>query len=65
MTSATHARVATTGTPDQILQVLQNFLRERRAVGLISYSPLVQQAVPKGFSVHKEDNGSRIEVRAR
>jgi exonuclease SbcC len=36
---------------------------ERRAVGLISHVPLVQQAVPNGFTVHKGTNGSQITVR--
>lgn len=51
------------GTLDQVLQVLQNIVGERRAVGLISHVPLVQQAVPNGFTVHKGVNGSQIEVR--
>lgn len=51
------------GTLDQVLQVLQNIVGERRAVGLISHVPLVQQAVPNGFTVHKGANGSQIEVR--
>lgn len=52
------------GTLDQVLQVLQNIVGERRAVGLISHVPLVQQAVPNGFTVHKGVDGSQIEVRA-
>ncbi|CDO39015.1 AAA family ATPase [Novosphingobium sp. KN65.2] len=51
------------GTLDQVLQVLQNIVGERRAVGLISHVPLVQQAVPNGFTVHKGVNGSQIEAR--
>ena len=51
------------GTRDQVLQVLQNIVGERRAVGLISHVPLVQQAVPNGFTVHKGANGSQIEIR--
>ncbi len=51
------------GTLDQVLQVLQNIVGERRAVGLISHVPLVQQAVPNGFTVNKGVNGSQIEVR--
>jgi exonuclease SbcC len=51
------------GTLDQVLQVLQNIVGERRAVGLISHVPLVQQAVPNGFTVHKGVNGSQIEIR--
>jgi len=51
------------GTLDQVLQVLQNIVGERRAVGLISHVPLVQQAVPNGFTVHKSSNGSTIDVR--
>lgn len=52
------------GTLDQVLQVLQNIVGVRRAVGLISHVPLVQQAVPNGFTVHKGTNGSQITVRA-
>ena len=48
----------------QVLQVLQSIVGERRAVGLISHVPLVQQAVPNGFTVHKGANGSQIEVRS-
>lgn len=51
------------GTLDQVLQVLQNIVGERRAVGLISHVPLVQQAVPNGFTVQKGTNGSQIDVR--
>ena len=51
------------GTLDQVLQVLQNIVGERRAVGLISHVTLVQQAVPNGFTVHKGGNGSHVEVR--
>ncbi|AXU20890.1 hypothetical protein C7W88_17915 (plasmid) [Novosphingobium sp. THN1] len=51
------------GTLDQVLQVLQNIVGQRRAVGLISHVPLVQQAVPNGFTVHKSANGSHIESR--
>jgi len=52
------------GTLDQVLQVLQNIVGERRAVGLISHVPLVQQAVPNGFTVHKGANGSQIAIRS-
>ena len=52
------------GTLDQVLQVLQNIVGERRAVGLISHVPLVQQAVPNGFTVYKGANGSQIEIRS-
>lgn len=51
------------GTLDQVLQVLQDIVGERRSVGLISHVPLVQQAVPNGFSVRKGVNGSVIESR--
>lgn len=51
------------GTLDQVLQVLQNIVGERRAVGLISHVPLVQQAVPNGFTVVKSARGSSIEAR--
>lgn len=51
------------GTLDQVLQVLQDIVGQRRAVGLISHVPLVQQAVPNGFTVIKTPSGSRIEER--
>jgi exonuclease SbcC len=51
------------GTLDQVLQVLQSIVGERRAMGLILHVPLVQQAVPNGFTLHKGVNGSQIEVR--
>ena len=51
------------GTLDQVLQVLQDIVGKRRAVGLISHVPLVQQAVPNGFSITKTPSGSRIEER--
>lgn len=51
------------GTLDQVLQVLQDIVGQRRSVGLISHVPLVQQAVPNGFSVIKTPSGSRIEER--
>lgn len=51
------------GTLDQVLQVLQDIVGQRRAVGLISHVPLVQQAVPNGFTVIKTPSGSTIEER--
>jgi len=51
------------GTLDQVLQVLQDIVGQRRAVGLISHVPLVQQAVPNGFTVIKTPSGSMIEER--
>lgn len=51
------------GTLDLVLQVLQDIVGQSRAVGLISHVPLVQQAVPNGFSVIKELGGNRIEKR--
>ena len=51
------------GTLDLVLQVLQEIVGKRRAVGLISHVPMVQQAVPNGFSVVKAVGGSRIERR--
>jgi exonuclease SbcC len=51
------------GTLDLVLQVLQDIVGKSRAVGLISHVPLVQQAVPNGFSVIKELGGNRIEKR--
>lgn len=52
------------GTLDLVLQVLQEIVGNRRAVGLISHVPMVQQAVPNGFLVVKAIGGSRIERRA-
>ncbi len=51
------------GTLDLVLQVLQEIVGNSRAVGLISHVPLVQQAVPNGFSIVKGVDGSRIERR--
>jgi exonuclease SbcC len=52
------------GTLETVLQVLQNVVGARRAVGLISHVPLVQQAVPIGFTVVKDLAGSHVEARA-
>jgi DNA repair protein SbcC/Rad50 len=52
------------GTLETVLQVLQEIVGSSRAVGLISHVPLVQQAVPHGFSVHKGIGGSYVELRA-
>lgn len=52
------------GTLDLVLQVLQEIVGRNRAVGLISHVPLVQQAVPNGFSIVKGVGGSRVERRA-
>jgi len=52
------------GTLDLVLQVLQEIVGKSRAVGLISHVPLVQQAVPNGFSIVKGVDGSRVERRA-
>lgn len=52
-----------TGTLDQVLQTLQDLVGDNRAVGLISHVPLVQQAIPNGFSIKKTATGSHIETR--
>jgi exonuclease SbcC len=52
------------GTLDLVLQVLQEIVGKSRAVGLISHVPMVQQAVPNGFSIVKGIDGSRVERRA-
>lgn len=52
------------GTLDRVLQVLQDIVGASRSVGLISHVPLVQQAVPTGFSILKGIGGSTIEKRA-
>lgn len=51
------------GTLDQVLQTLQDLVGDHRAVGLISHVPLVQQAIPNGFSILKTPNGSHIEAK--
>ncbi|MCE8439658.1 AAA family ATPase [Rhodovulum sulfidophilum] len=51
------------GTLDRVLQALGALVGHARAVGLISHVPLVQEAIPNGFYVHKEPAGSRIETR--
>ena len=51
------------GTLDQVLQVLNNLVRQSRAVGLISHVPLVQEAIPNGFYVRKGLSGSSVEER--
>ncbi len=51
------------GTLDQVLQSLVELVGNRRAVGLISHVPLVQQTVPNGFWVSSSASGSHIEER--
>jgi exonuclease SbcC len=51
------------GTLDQVLQSLMDLVGKRRAVGLISHVPLVQQTVQNGFWVTSTPHGSRIEQR--
>lgn len=51
------------GTLDIVLQVLGNLVSRNRAVGLISHVPLVQEAIPNGFYVRKQLDGSSIEAR--
>lgn len=51
------------GTLELVLHVLQEIVGKNRAVGLISHVPLVQQAVPNGFSIVKTMDGSRVERR--
>ncbi|MEO9969185.1 MAG: SbcC/MukB-like Walker B domain-containing protein [Hyphomonadaceae bacterium] len=53
------------GTLDQVLQTLQDLIGGHRAVGLISHVPLVQQAIPNGFSIRKTPSGSHVEVRSQ
>lgn len=48
---------------DQALQALQELVGQRRAVGLISHVPQVQEAIPVGFRIEKGMRGSRIAVR--
>ncbi|MEM9145518.1 MAG: AAA family ATPase [Pseudomonadota bacterium] len=54
---------AGSGTLEQVLQVLSALVSPNRAIGLISHVPLVQEAVPNGFYVHKRPGGSAIEPR--
>ncbi len=49
------------GALDQILHVLNNLVKQSRAVGLISHIPLVQEAIPNGFYVRKSPTGSAVE----
>jgi exonuclease SbcC len=51
------------GTLDQVLGVLNDLVGRNRAVGLISHVPLVREAIPNGFHVHKAIGGSRVEAR--
>ncbi|MEL7049188.1 MAG: SbcC/MukB-like Walker B domain-containing protein, partial [Pseudomonadota bacterium] len=51
------------GTLDRVLQALTDLVGNRRAVGLISHVPLVQQTVPNGFWVKSSPTGSTIEQR--
>lgn len=51
------------GTLDRVLQVLQDIVGQNRSVGLISHVPLVQQAIPNGFTIRKTSTGSSIEAR--
>jgi DNA repair protein SbcC/Rad50 len=53
----------TSGTLDQVLNVLQELASQSRAVGLISHVPQVQEAIPNGFQIIKTNVGSRIETR--
>jgi exonuclease SbcC len=51
------------GTLDRVLSTLQNLAGQKRAVGVISHVPLVQQAIPNGFLVSQSAKGSTIEER--
>ena len=51
------------GTLEQVLQVLSSLAGTSRAIGLISHVPLVQEAVPNGFYVRRDADGSHIETR--
>ena len=54
-----------TGTLDLVLQALNNLVSQSRSVGLISHVPNVQEAIPNGFYIRKDINGSHIEMRGR
>lgn len=51
------------GTLDQVLQVLTALAGQRRAVGVISHVPMVQEAIPTGFHIRKGPAGSAIVAR--
>ncbi len=51
------------GTLEQVLETLQNVVGQKRAVGVISHVPIVQQMIPNGFWITKTASGSRIETR--
>lgn len=51
------------GTLDLVLQALNSLASQNRSVGLISHVPLVQEAIPNGFYVRKDRDGSHIEKR--
>jgi exonuclease SbcC len=53
-----------TGTLDQVLEVLNKLVSQRRAVGLISHVREVQEAIPNGFYVDKGLSGSTIQTRS-
>ena len=48
---------------DQILQVLQSLVSQRRTVGLISHVTIVKENIPNGLYVRKGLVGSHIETR--
>ena len=52
------------GTLDLVLQGLEEIVGKSCAVGLTSHVPLVQQAVPNGFSIVTGVGGGRVERRA-
>ncbi|TWD50613.1 exonuclease SbcC [Agrobacterium vitis] len=52
-----------TGTLDQVLDVLNTLVSNRRAVGLISHVREVQEAIPNGFYVDRGLSGSTIQTR--
>ncbi|BCH58210.1 nuclease SbcCD subunit C [Agrobacterium vitis] len=51
------------GTLDLVLQALNSLASQNRTVGLISHVPLVQEAIPNGFYVRKDSDGSHVEAR--
>ncbi|AUW47163.1 AAA family ATPase [Rhizobium leguminosarum] len=53
-----------TGTLDQVLDVLNKLVSQRRAVGLISHVREVQESIPNGFYVDRGPWGSTIQTRS-
>lgn len=53
-----------TGTLDQVLEVLNKLVSQRRSVGVISHVREVQESISNGFYVDKGLSGSTIQTRS-